>query len=203
MASCGMATARSVIGLTTPMIPKSLALQSGTRFVAGVIAMLMLATSLQAAGKSIRLRSRQIDTATAPSMVIRSRVAPQGAAVQFSGLHWVQFSGPFDSKWRDELSAFGVELLHYVPEDAFLARFDRIAAETLSALDYVVWVGPVGTTDKMLMPPNDAGNRPVRVLVSRDSSEMEAGSVASMLSRVDRESRSRLGTLLEGEVSAE
>ena len=185
------------------MIPKSLALQSGTRFVAGVIAMLMLATSLQAAGKSIRLRSRQIDTATAPSMVIRGRVAPQGAAVRFSGLHWIQFSGPFDSKWRDELSAFGVELLHYVPEDAFLARFDRIAAETLSALDYVVWVGPVGTTDKMLMPPNDAGNRAVRVLVSRDSSEMEAGSVASMLSRVDRESRSRLGTLLEGEVSAE
>ena len=74
----------------------------------------------EAQTKSIQLRNETIVTSPRGIGAGAARASANEAAV--SGLYWIQFEGRPQQAWRDQLRGLGVELLHYVPEDAFLAR---------------------------------------------------------------------------------
>ena len=58
-----------------------------------------------------------------------------------SGLFLVQFSNPPGREARAQLAAMGVDLLHYIPEDAFVARLRSVSLDQLRAAPSVEWVG--------------------------------------------------------------
>jgi subtilisin family serine protease len=53
----------------------------------------------------------------------------------------VQFEGPILPEWRDRLAATGATVLDYVPDYAFIVRFDQERWDELRALPHVRWVG--------------------------------------------------------------
>jgi len=63
------------------------------------------------------------------------------AKAPVSGLQLIQFRAKLTPEWRELLSANGVDLLHYVPDDAFIARFNNVSADQIRALPFVEWVG--------------------------------------------------------------
>jgi hypothetical protein len=75
----------------------------------------------------IRLNARQLDTRTPEVKALRQ------AAVPMPGrrLHLVQFIGPIKPEWRDALETNGAQIVHYIPENAYLVRAD---APTLARL---------------------------------------------------------------------
>lgn len=60
---------------------------------------------------------------------------------QASGAYLVQFSGPVQERWVDELVRTGTIIYSYIPNYSFLVR-NEAALEKVKALNQVVWVGP-------------------------------------------------------------
>ncbi len=69
---------------------------------------------------AILLNAQILDTTTAAVKAARKSVG------QFSGkrLHLVHFAGPIQTSWRDELTAAGVEIVTYIPQNAYLVYGD-------------------------------------------------------------------------------
>src|SRR6266496_6027876 len=84
----------------------------------------------QAQDKIIRLRNETI--ATPP----KSAAALQPLAVEppASGLFLVQFSDRVQPVWREQLRQMRVDLVRYVPDDAFIARFDSVSPGSVKQL---------------------------------------------------------------------
>ena len=53
----------------------------------------------------------------------------------------VQFNGPIQPAWKDELAGLGAEILDYIPEFAFKVRMTPAIAGRARRLDAVAWVG--------------------------------------------------------------
>lgn len=58
-----------------------------------------------------------------------------------SGYYIVQFAGPVEQSWKDQVLLAGAELLDYVPDFAFKVRMTPAAARRVVQHDAVVWVG--------------------------------------------------------------
>jgi len=101
--------------------------------------------------KQIRLRNETITTSPAAKMAPAARFQAQGLSAQMpaSGLFLVQFENPLSPAERAELRTQGVELLKYVPDDAFVARFNNVSPDKVGGLSYVRWVGPFRPDDKI------------------------------------------------------
>ncbi len=56
-------------------------------------------------------------------------------------LYLVQFVGPVHADWKVAVAQAGAQLYDYIPDYAFLARMDRVAAQRVQALAPVRWVG--------------------------------------------------------------
>ena len=137
-----------------------------------------------------------------------ARFQAQGLSAQTPawGLFLVQFESPLEPVKRAELRALGVELLKYVPEDAFIARFNNVSPDKVGGLSYVRWVGPY-RPDYKIHPGLSAAARAasqsnqivtVNILLSPDAKSAEVAGVRSLLSSVQHESRLRQGTILRG-----
>lgn len=61
---------------------------------------------------------------------------------QASGAYLVQFSGPVQERWVDELVRTGTIIYSYIPNYSFLVRMNEAALEKVKILNQVVWVGP-------------------------------------------------------------
>ncbi len=99
-----------------------------------------------------------------PGLTIASYAAGQ------RGYFIVQFAGPVMDSWKAQVMAAGAELLDYVPDFAFKARMTPEAADRVSALDSVAWVGvfqPAYKLDPALLRAGDA--RAYRVQIERGS----------------------------------
>jgi hypothetical protein len=42
---------------------------------------------------------------------------------------------------RQKLASMGVELLKYVPDDAFIARFNQVSPSQVHGLSFIRWIG--------------------------------------------------------------
>lgn len=57
------------------------------------------------------------------------------------GYYIIQFHGPVEQAWKDEVSSAGAELLAYIPDFAFKARMNPAEAARIERLGSVAWVG--------------------------------------------------------------
>jgi subtilisin family serine protease len=171
----------------------------GTGIVLGL--WLCAAVSTFAQTKVIRLRNEQITTAPPDrSQVFRAAQANAPA----SGLFLIQFTEKFNPAWREELLARKVELVRYVPDDAFVARLTDVNLEDLRALPYVQWAGEFRPEHKVhggLRNALQAVNAPsagVTVLFSPSATPAEILEARLRLEGVKQESKHRFGTVLRG-----
>src|SRR5207249_510762 len=94
--------------------------------------------------RQIRLRNETILTgdATNSASGAQSRPTRSAASPAASGLFLIQFTDHLQPAWQAELRSLGVDLLRYVPDDAFIAKLDNVSPDQISALSFVNWVGP-------------------------------------------------------------
>ncbi len=58
-----------------------------------------------------------------------------------SGVYLVQFSGPVQERWVDDLSKAGAVVYSYFPNYSYTVRMDKAALTRVKAMSQVVWVG--------------------------------------------------------------
>jgi hypothetical protein len=151
--------------------------------------------------KEIRLRNQIITTIPA------SKAQGQASsAAKTSGLFLVQFEEHPQAAWRAQLRAAGVDLLKYVPDDAFIARFKAASPDQVRGLSFVRWVGPYLPEHKVhprlaaAVGHANVSNGPVAVviLLSTDATPAEIAQARGLLASFDHESHLRQGTFLRG-----
>jgi len=158
--------------------------------------------SAQAQNKTIRLRNEQIPT-TPPDRAQMFRAA-QAPAPPVSGLFLIQFTDRFDPAWREALATRRIELIRYVPEDAFVARLTGVRLEELRALPFVQWVGEFRAEHKIHSRLRDAaraanaGTTEVTVLCSPNAAPAEMAEARARLTQVHQQSQNRFGAVLRG-----
>ncbi len=156
----------------------------------------------------IRLRNVTITTSPAAKLAPATQFQARGSLGQApaSGLFLVQFESPLAPAQRTALRGMGVELLKYVPDDAFIARFDQVAPNQVAALSYVRWVGPF-SSDYKIHPTLASAARSallsnqmiaVNILLASDAKPAQVAGVRSLLLAVHQESHLRQGTILRG-----
>jgi len=147
--------------------------------------------------KPIRLRNETIATVPKPTASLQT----QAVESPVSGLFLVQFNDRLQPARRAQLHTMGVELLRYVPEDAFVARFENTRPGQVRALSFVRWVGPYRPEHKVHPKLRTGDRAQVNVLLSPKASAPDAAIVQRLLKRVDRRSTLRFGTIVQGEVT--
>ena len=177
-----------------------------------LVAGLML-LPLAAAGQSKKIHLRNETITTTPAATgAAAQLMTQGVSSQTSasGLFLVQFESSLTPGQRAELRAQGIRLLKYIPEDAFIAKFDNISPDKVRALGFVRWVGPYRPDHKIhprLAAAARGATQPnpllaVNILLSPGAAEAEIAGVRSLLSSVERESHMRQGTILRGRLQS-
>jgi hypothetical protein len=156
--------------------------------------------------KQIRLRTGVITTVpAAQTAVAAARAQPQAPV---SGLFLVQFENQIQPVDRAALRALGVELVKYVPDDTFIARFNNVSADSVRALSSVRWVGPYAADYKIhpglaAMMRGAARTNPVvavSVMLSPSATAAEIAAVRGQFAAVQSDSRLRQGIFLRGEL---
>src|SRR5437773_106368 len=155
------------------------------------------AVGVLAQDKVIRLRNETISTPPKAGAVLKAQVAESPA----SGLFLVQFNNPLQPAWREQLRQMRVELVRYVPEDAFVAQFNGMSPGQVRRLDFVRWVGAYRSQHKLDARLKSEGNSKVRVLLSPQASAKERALLRCSLRTLGHETRLRFGNLLQGEVT--
>src|SRR2546421_1050551 len=110
----------------------------GSQLVFSAVACLLFGTvGVLAQDKVIRLPTETISTPP------KTAAAPQPQIVESpaTGLFLVQFNDGLQPAWREQLRQMRVELVRYVPDDAFIARFNNVSPASVGALSFVHWVG--------------------------------------------------------------
>ena len=178
--------------------------------------LLLLNFSASSQTKQIRLRTGTITTPPGGSAATTIAAAAQpvtsalSAKTPASGLFLVQFEGALQSADRSQLQVLGVDLLKYVPDDAFIAKFNGVSPASVRALNFVRWVGPYGSDYKIhprlaaLARNVPKTNRmvAVNILISPGAASTEIAGVRSLLSSVQHESDLRQGVILRGNLDA-
>jgi hypothetical protein len=154
--------------------------------------------------KFIRLRNELIQTPPARDLRLLNENQPSA-----SGLFLIQFTGPSEVAWRQELRQHGVELLRYVPDDAFVARMERTDLRIIRALPFVRWIGSYRPEHKVFQALRQPGGGraaqallPVRVMFSPVAGPAELAQARALLRGQLRESRTWTGVIMRGVVTA-
>jgi hypothetical protein len=171
--------------------------------------------------KAIRLRNDHI--LTLPGRGNRGSVAAAGAGAasptaaagaagaasgrRVSGLYLIQFEGRLEATGREQLRTLGLELLRYVPDDAFVARLGNASLDQVESLSFVRWVGEYRPEHKVLKSIQDRMKRggaadglDVSVLAAPGAAPAELSGVRRGFIRIRGESSGRFGTVLRGRI---
>ena len=176
------------------------------RFLLLLSATLLVASAWAQSSKSIRLRTETIQTAP-PSSVARAAV-PDPAEPTVSGLYLLQFQSAPNPDLRTSLLAQGVDLLNFVPDDAYIARLQNVRLSQLRAQPGVRWVGPLEPRHKLdprltqQLSAQLAGTRPVKLLLAPGVSAPEIALLRRHLQKAQARVSFSLGTTYQGEVNA-
>jgi hypothetical protein len=165
-------------------------------------ALLLFQSGVVAEAKNIHLRNELIETDSGTNRAAMAAAMHTGIAA--SGLYLIQFTGPLEPARRLALRQAGVELLQYVPEDAFIAKFNNVSAASVEALGYVSWIGPYHAGYKvhprLAAAVQTNGTVSINILLSASATPAEIASVRSHLAVVSHESHLRQGTIVRGEM---
>ena len=179
--------------------------QAGGRLL--LPALFVFSLCAPAPAKTIRLRNGFIDTAAPESRALLAANLKTNAPA--ASLYLIQFSGTLEPQQLTELRAAGVELIKYVPDDAFIARLKNVSPATIAAKNFVTWVGPYRAEHKvhprlaaaLRDPANTNRTLTVNLLLSATASSNEVTAVRALLGSVEHETHLRQGTFLRGELS--
>jgi uncharacterized protein YqfB (UPF0267 family) len=100
------------------------------------------AAQLNSRGPYIRLTRYTFDPLlgalphSLPAELTWSHAPPTGM-----GYYLLQFHGPIQPQWKEDLLAAGVQILDYIPDWAFIVRMDGATRATVASMDAVRWVG--------------------------------------------------------------
>src|SRR5205085_4433060 len=139
--------------------------------------------------KVIRLRNETIVTPPKAAVALEARRAESAA----TGLFLVQFNDRFQPAWREELRRMRVELVRYVPDDAFVARFDGASPGQVKRLSYVRWVGPYRPEHKIESRLKTIARSQVRVQLAPAASVKQRAMGLRALRPLARETQLRFG----------
>ena len=175
---------------------------------AGSLGLACLLTFLICPGaeaKLIRLRNGPIQTTKAQSVATAKSSEGQAAV---SGLLLVQLQQAPTPADRAQLAALGLDLLHYIPDDTFLARAKGVQIERLRALPFVEWVGEFRPERKIhgglrakagtTLPKEPVG---VSILLAPRAHPAELATARAFLAQVQQETTLRSGTVLRGKMN--
>jgi hypothetical protein len=170
-------------------------------------ATLLLLTCLPVQAKVLRLRNQLIPTK--PTGLAAASLKAALAEPAVSGLCLIQFHAAPTAEQRAYLESAGVSLLHYVPDDGFIARLDNVRLSTLRALPFIYWVGEYKSSYKV-HPRLRQAPTPlvlgqtlnVTVLLAPRASGLEISRVRSSITRLQQTSVLRSGTVLRGKVTS-
>ncbi len=189
-----------------------------------VLAAVLSGIPAQAQTKSIRLRNEFIVTppsaqhGTGGGGGGGTSVAPAGNTLpaqprRLTGLYLIQFESRLQPAWRDALRTLGVELVHYVPDDAFVARLTNAAADAIVGLEYVRWLNPFQPGHKVLgsldRRARELATKPgpvqdvleVKVLTVPGATPADLLAARRSFGRVDGQTSGRYGTILRGRIA--
>jgi PKD repeat protein len=93
------------------------------------------------AARQIRLRAKQFTPTKGEQPAIPPGLAISAYPAGKSGYYIVQFQGPILQDWKDQVSATGAEILHYIPDFAFKVRMKPVQARQVKQLESVAWIG--------------------------------------------------------------
>jgi len=121
-------------------------------------------------------------------------------------LHLIQFEGSIQPEWREALRALGVDLLTYVPDDAFIANIGTATPGQLRRLDFIRWIGPYKPAYKVhsdlrqgaLGEGSSERLLNVSVLLAPRAGTNEMTRIEAMLRGKGTKSRLPQGTILRG-----
>lgn len=151
--------------------------------------------------KSIRLRNATIVTAPADVRSLR-QMAPQP---RVSGLFLIQFKTNPSAAARTEVLDRGVQLLRYIPDDAFIARLTDASLEEIRALPSVQWAGEYRPDLKVAAALRALAAQglslDVSLALAPGVTPAEQIALRRSMDRIQRESRSRFGSILQGRVT--
>ncbi len=160
--------------------------------------LLSTVATIGAPNKPIRLHNQ--------TQVFKAEAQNQGQnSPPASGLFVVQFREPLRPEWRQQLRLTGVELLRYVPDDAFVARFGNVRAGDVRALGFVQFVGEYRAEHKVhrrLQAARTTGESlQVAVLLSPRADDADAAQTKSHFDQVRQESKLRSGRVIRGRLN--
>ena len=175
------------------------------RILAAGLILLVIPFIAAAQQKLIRLRSETIRTerALAPAKDQATRMAERPV----SGLILIQLEGTVTPEWRAELRQHDVDLLQYVPDDAFVARAAAVRFSDLRRLSFVRWVGDFRPDHKLHAKlrqsalQGGAARTAVSVLVAADSTPAQTDGLRQGMHEASRAVRYPFGTILRGQAS--
>jgi subtilisin family serine protease len=165
-----------------------------------------LTVSVFAQTKPVRLRNETIQTTIEAA---RGNVtAPEPSTA--TGLFLIQFTGSLRPEWRSELETMGMELLRYVPDDAFVVRMNGVPSGQVRQLSFIQWIGNYRAEHKLhraLQTNGPAAQRPsgplpVTILLAPRTSSANLASTRGLMNSIFQESQLRFGTILRGNVDA-
>jgi hypothetical protein len=171
-----------------------------------LMALLFLVLHAAAADRIIRLRSGAIATPEPESA--RAGIRPLTIEPSVSGLYLIQFTNRIEATWREALRVRGHELIHFVPDDAFIVRLNQARLGELRALPFVRWVGefqPKYKLDRRLtaaFAANLRTNVAVTLLAVSDLDAARLASIVRQLRGMTRRQTFSLGTTFQGWVTA-
>ena len=90
---------------------------------------------------AVQLQSFTFRPTAGEQPVIAPGLAISGYATGQQGYYIIQFAGPVQQAWKDEVTTAGAELLAYIPDFAFKVRMNPAQAARVQNLDSVAWTG--------------------------------------------------------------
>ena len=112
---------------------------------------------------------------------------------------------------RSQLAQLGLDLLHYIPEDTFLACGRAVRLDLVRALPFIEWVGPYEGSYKVhgavraragqAAAKSSAAEIGVAVLLAPGSSRAEITAARGHFNQVQQDSDLRSGRILRGKMS--
>ncbi len=90
---------------------------------------------------AIRLKAATFTPGRGEAAAIPPGLAIAGYAQNQRGYYLVQFRGPVEQAWKDQVTAEGAEILDYIPDFAFKVRMNPAQARQVEQLSDVAWVG--------------------------------------------------------------
>jgi serine protease AprX len=159
---------------------------------------LAVASFCFADSKTIRLRNEHIPTAEKSEKRAETDKGPR------DGLFLIQFIGPAQSAWVEELRQRNVSLVRYVPDDAWIARASGVKLNAVEQLPFVRWTGAFRPEHKVHGGlRNKAANNDVAVSVvlATDSAPQQLAGARGLMKTLLSESTSRFGRVWRGVIA--